>query len=68
MSLIDFPSPHFSAYGARPFTVEELDAHPDKARIWATIVQMRDDFDSREYNAYLDGKADGLSECYAEYD
>jgi hypothetical protein len=33
------PSPR--AYGAEPFSVLEIDRHPDKDRIWATILAMR---------------------------
>lgn len=29
------------AYGAAPFSVAELDAHPDRARLWATVAAMR---------------------------
>lgn len=32
-----------AAYSAAPFTAAELDAHPDGARFWATILAMRDD-------------------------
>lgn len=33
------------AYGAEPFSIHEIDAHPDKARIWATIRDLRDQVD-----------------------
>lgn len=32
------------ALTARPMTPDEIDRHPDAARIWATIFQMRLDF------------------------
>ena len=39
--LLDY-TPPVSAYGARPYTIEELDAHPDADRIWATLRAVRD--------------------------
>lgn len=55
MSLLDATiSPPASAYGAEPLTVAEIDAHPDAARIWATIRALRaeheavcDDYETR---------------------
>ena len=32
------------AYGAEPLSVAELDAHPDSARLWATIRVMREEY------------------------
>lgn len=42
MSLLDdsFSIPA-KAYGAEPFSIAEMDAHPDSARIWATIRVIR---------------------------
>ncbi len=34
-------APPVSAYSAEPFTIAEMDAHPDAARIWATIEAMK---------------------------
>lgn len=34
-------SPPAAAYGAAPFSVTEMDAHPDSARLWATVLAMR---------------------------
>lgn len=31
------------ARSAAPLTVDEIDAHPDCDRIWATILQLRDE-------------------------
>lgn len=31
------------AYGAEPLSVAEIDAHPDSARIWATIRSLREE-------------------------
>lgn len=47
-SLLDFPSPPASAYGAKPLSPEEIDAHPDRDRLWATIEAMRGDMEDRE--------------------
>lgn len=55
MSLLDDTiSPPVSAYSAEPLSVEEIDAHPDAARIWATIRALRaeheaacDDYEAR---------------------
>lgn len=42
MSLLDGTiSPPVSAYSAEPLSVEEIDTHPDAARIWATIRALR---------------------------
>lgn len=34
-------SPPVAAYGAAPLSVAEMDAHPDSARLWATVLAMR---------------------------
>lgn len=36
-------SPVVGAYRAKPFSVAEIDAHSDAARLWATISAMRED-------------------------
>ena len=42
MDLLDNTiSPPASAYKAEPFTVAEMDAHPDRDRIWATLLALR---------------------------
>lgn len=42
MRLLTDPStPPPEAYRAEPFTVSEIDAHPDAARLWATVQAMR---------------------------
>lgn len=43
------------AYGAEPLSVAELDAHPDSARLWATIRVMREEY-SREGRRDLSSK------------
>ena len=37
------------AYGAEPLSVAELDAHPDSARLWATIRVIREEY-TRKHN------------------
>ena len=41
MMLANTNSPPPPALRANPYTVDEIDAHPDRARIWATIIAMR---------------------------
>lgn len=59
-SLLDFPSPPASAYGAKPLSPEEIDAHPDRDRLWATIMGLRDDQENREQAAYQEGLSEGM--------
>lgn len=44
MSVV-FSSPVVEAYKAEPMGVSEVDAHPDAARIWATIMEVRASYD-----------------------
>ena len=39
--LDDSISPPADAYGAEPLVAADIDAHPDRARLWATIIAMR---------------------------
>ena len=39
--LDDTPSAPVEALAAEPLSVAEIDAHPDSARIWATILALR---------------------------
>lgn len=39
--LDDQVTPPASAYAAEPLAISEIDAHPDGARIWATILAIR---------------------------
>ena len=54
--LTDPNSPPPAALRAEPMTLAEIDAHPDSARIWATIIAMRADHtaavDSAEEEGY----------------
>lgn len=36
-------SPPISAIHARPLSASEIDAHPDRDRIWATIAAVKED-------------------------
>ena len=47
------------AYGAEPLTAAEIDAHPDRARIWATINMLRVYSGRVTEKAFDDGFADG---------
>jgi len=60
MSLT-FSNPPCSAYGAEPWSVEEVDAHPDRDRLWATIVRVRD-----EMREEVDGAEEELAAVYDE--
>lgn len=62
-SLLDFPSPPTSAYGAKPLSPEEIDAHPDRDRLWATIMVLRDDMDTKE-EAFSDRLVDAKESAY----
>jgi len=42
--------PDFSCIAAKPFTPEEIDSHPDCARIWATIMVIRDQWEDDMVN------------------
>jgi len=43
--LLDAGAP-VTAYFARPYDVAQLDAHPDAARVWATILAVREECSS----------------------
>lgn len=60
--LDDAISPPASAYGAEPFTAAELDAHPDRDRIWATIRAMRADAEAAVEGVYDAGFKDGRND------
>lgn len=53
MSLLTSPAtPPAIAYGAEPFTVAEIDSHPDAARLWATVKEMREEAESLLHGEY----------------
>ena len=67
MSLLDDTiSPPVSAYSAEPLSVEEIDAHPDAARIWATIRALRGEYEDRITEAHERGLREGYDASYAE--
>lgn len=47
-----------SAFRVDPLTVEEIDAHPDSARLWATIHALREEHENVVDEAYEQGKRD----------
>lgn len=47
------------AYSAQPLTAAEIDAHPDCDRIWATILQMRNEHSGRIMD-FPSGRLTGL--------
>lgn len=55
--LDDRVSPPAVAYGAEPYSVAEIDAHPDAARIWATIRAVRAEAEELCDDAYNEGLA-----------
>lgn len=56
--LEDTPSAPSEALAAEPLSVAEIDAHPDSARIWATILAMREEHETSVEEAYQDGISD----------
>lgn len=60
--LDDAISPPASAYGAEPFTVAELDAHPDRDRIWATLRALRAEHEAAVEDVYDAGFEDGRND------
>lgn len=51
--------PSVGAYRAAPYTIAEIDAHPDADRIWSTILALRDEAEERANDAYWHGHKDG---------
>ncbi len=72
MSLLD-ASPPVEAYRARPYDVSQLDTHPDAARLWATVVALREEcssegslsLDSQLKDAETTGYDDGVNNTIA---
>ena len=57
---ISLASPPYSALTHTPMTLQELDNHYDKDKIWALVVELRD-------VAYEEGYRDGWLEGSLEY-
>lgn len=55
-----------TAYFARPYDVAQLDAHPDAARVWATILAVREECSSESTDtldaALKDAEATGFDD------
>ena len=62
--LDDTAQPPVAALAAEPFTLLEIDAHPDANRIWATILALRAEVQTLVAEAYTDGMNDGVAGCY----
>jgi hypothetical protein len=45
---------------SQPYSLEELDEHPDSHRIWATIMAIKEEADEYVQRAYDSGYSDGL--------
>ncbi len=58
MSVYD-QSPSVGAYTAEPLSVAEIDAHPDRDRIWATIMAIRADNEAAQA-LLVNGHADEI--------
>lgn len=62
--LDDTAQPPAAALAAEPFTLLEIDAHPDANRIWATILALRAEAEPLIASAYTDGMNDAVAGCY----
>lgn len=51
-------SPCVEAYRAEPLSIAEIDAHPDGARLWATIRQVQHAVDDAVQAAHDEAKED----------
>ncbi len=52
--------PPVAALRARPMSVAEIDAHPDAARIWATIAALRQERHAAVEESQMDVDADEI--------
>ena len=52
--------PPVSAFKSEPYSLEELDEHPNSNRIWATIMAIKEEADEYVQRAYDNGYSDGL--------
>lgn len=59
-------SPTVDAYGAKPYDVSEIDEHVDGPRIWATLLQAREEVETETDEAYERGKSKGHEEAKEE--
>lgn len=46
--ILDASAP-VSSVKAKPFTLEEIDTHPERDRIWATITLLKKHFDETNW-------------------
>lgn len=61
-------SPTVGAYRCLPFSTDEIDAHPDADRIWATIVAIRASMEADAEEAYESGASDAKAREGEAYD
>lgn len=65
-------SPSVGAYRAEPYDTNEIDAHPDRDRIWATIMRAKISTDKEisemeeDYAGELDEAADAATKDEAQ--
>ncbi len=65
MSLLDARvTPPPEALSARPYDVLEIDAHPDRARLWATIIALRAEAEALAAREHDEGYRAGYDACY----
>lgn len=55
-------SPTVDAYSAKPYEIIEIDEHVDGPRIWATLLQAREEVEKQIDEAYERGMAEGYKE------
>ncbi|KRS17514.1 hypothetical protein [Roseovarius indicus] len=51
-------SPSVGSLRCDPMTTDEIDAHPDRDRIWATISAMSGHIESERHEGYEEGAAE----------
>jgi flagellar biosynthesis/type III secretory pathway protein FliH len=56
-------APTADAYGATPYDASEIDQHVDGARIWATILQIREEVEAKTDKAFARGRSCGREEA-----
>jgi len=54
------------AYRADPLTIDEIDAHPDRERLWATILDMREAHETACDQARERALKEGYDAAYSE--
>lgn len=52
--------PSTESHKANPYTIEEMDAHENSSRIWATVTAIKVEAQEAVRGAYDNGYRDGL--------